>query len=141
MSEEEKRFTPSTDVLTWLGIDMETFFCGLEQRLPNSSRKVCEAIGDHLLSLHPVLRAAFKIWWDTGNIPDLGSFSGYTVNDFLTGANGKRKFKPTGLFLMLSDLMTDPDSAKERLGRPVHGFVPLAHDTRDLPSRRKANEQ
>lgn len=129
---------PSSDVLTWLGIDKETFVSGLQQRIPDVTRKVCESVGDDLLKIHPVLRLGFKFWWVTGDIPDMGSFSGYTVNDLLTGAKGTRTFRPTGLFLMLNTLIADPEAAKEQLTRPVHGFIPPPAENRVMPPRRKA---
>jgi hypothetical protein len=120
---------------------METFVSGLQQRVPDMTRKVCESVGGDLLKIHPVLRLAFKFWWETGEIPDLGSFSGYTVNDLQTGAKGTISFKPTGLFLMLNTLITDPEKAKAQLSRPVRRFIPPTGENRVMPPRRKANAQ
>ena len=131
--------TPSSDVLTWLGIDLDAFISGLHQRMPDTTRKVCESIGDDLLSLHPVLRHAFKFWWNTGEIPDLGSFSGYTVNDLTSGTKGTIKFRPSGLFLMLSMLISDPERANAQLTSRICGFKPCSDSERVLPARRKAN--
>jgi len=76
-----------------------------------------------LIPLHPLLRPAFKQWWETDEIPDMGSFAGYTANDLITGARGTIKFKPTGLFLMLTTLITDPDKGKDQLQRLIHGVI------------------
>lgn len=136
----------NSDDLSWLGIDMDTFVAGLQQRMPDAARSVCESIGDDLLKIHPVLRLAFKLWWETGEIPDLGEFSGYTVNDLMTGAKKTLKFEPTGLFLMLDTLIRDPEKAKEQLAHRVCCFVPSTEKdrvvppmTRVSPSRRKVS--
>jgi len=129
---------PGNDVLTWLGIDRETYLSGLQERIPDVTRHVCEAIGDDLLKIHPLLRPAFKIWWETGEIPNLGTFSGYTVLDLLTGAKKTTKFEPSGVFLILNTLITDPEKAKAQLILPVHEFIPAAGPGRVMPPRRKA---
>ncbi len=113
----------NSDDLSWLGIDMETFVSGLQERMPGNSTKLDRALADSLLTIHPLLRPAFKQWWETGEIPDLGDISGYTVNDLLTGAKGTIEFKPTGLFLTLDTLIRDPEKAKEQLARRVHMVI------------------
>jgi hypothetical protein len=127
---------------------METFVSGLQQRIPDASRTSCESIADDLLRVHPLLRLALRFWWETGEIPDLGEFSGYTVNDLQTGAKGTIQLEPTGVFLMLNTLITDPQKAREQLAMPVYGFTPVSEDnivmppmTRVLPPRRKAQNQ
>jgi hypothetical protein len=139
---------PTSDVLTWLGTDLDTFISGLQQRMPDASRASCESIADDLLRIHPLLRLALRFWWETGEIPDLGSFSGYTVNDLVTGAKGTIKFEPSGVFLMLSTLITDPEKAREQLAMPVYGFTPVGDRdavtpprTRIMPLRRNATIQ
>lgn len=134
---------PSSDLLTWLGIDKEAFVSGLQQRIPDESRLSCESLADDLLRIHPLLRHAFKVWWDTAEISDLGEFSGYTVSDLLTGAKGTIKFEPTGAFLMLNTLITEPQKAREHLATPVYGFTPVCESqmemppmTRDLPPKK-----
>jgi hypothetical protein len=118
---------------------METFVSGLQQRFPTATKKVCESIGDDLLTIHPVLRLGLKFWWETGEVPDLGSFSGYTVNDLLTGAKGTIKYNPCGVFLTLNSLITDPVRAKEQLSHRVRDFVvPATGPNRVMPPRRKA---
>jgi hypothetical protein len=129
---------PNSDLLTWLGIDNETFISGLEQRTPGVTRKACVSVAEDLRRIHPVLRLAFKHWWETGEMADLGSFSGYTVNDLLTGAKGTIRFRPTGVFLMLDTLITDPEKAIEQLARPVHGFIPPSSTERIMPARRNS---
>ena len=115
--------TPSTGVLTWLGIDIDTFVADLQKRIPDKSMKLNKVLAENLLQIHPLLRPAFKQWWETDEIPDMGSFAGYTANDLVTGAKGTIKFKPTGLFLMLTTLITDPDKGKEQLQRRIHGVI------------------
>jgi len=71
-----------------------------------------------LIPLHPLLRPAFKQWWETGSIPDLGEFSGYTVNDLMT------RFRPSGLFAMLDTLIKDPQTAIEQLNSRRDTIIP-----------------
>jgi len=126
---------PSSDVLTWLGTDLDTFISGLQQRMSDASRASCESIAADLLRIHPLLRLALRFWWQTGEIPDLGSFSGYTVNDLVTGAKGTIQLEPTGVFLMLSTLITDPQKAREQLALPVYGFTPVSDKDAVMPPR------
>jgi hypothetical protein len=114
---------PSRADLTWLGIDMDAFVADLQQRIPGKSIQLNKTLAENLLQIHPLLRPAFKLWWETGEIADMGSFAGYTVNDLMTGAKGTIKFKPTGLFLMLNTLITDPEKGKQQLQRRIHGVI------------------
>ena len=138
MSEEEKLFTLSSDVLTWLGIDLNSFASGLQERMPDISPKVSMTLVKSLIPLHPLLRPAFKQWWETGSIPDLGEFSGYTVNDLMTGAKGTPKYRPSGLFAMLDTLIKDPKTAIEQLNSRRDIVIPATGADRPLPPRRKA---
>lgn len=115
--------------LTWMGIEMDAAVFGMRQRQTILSRKVAETIVEHLLQLHPTLQPAFLHWWDTGEILDIGPFSGYTANDLITGAKGNRAFAPSGMFLMLDTLVRDPKTAIEQLHSRVCGFRPPAPTT------------
>ncbi len=108
--------------LTWMGIEMDAAIFGLRQRQTILSRKVSEAIVEDLLQLHPTLHPAFLHWWDTGELPNIGPFSGFTANDLMTGIKINRKFAPSGMFLMLDTLVRDPEKAIEQLHAPVCGF-------------------
>ena len=124
-----------SDMLTWLGIDKETFLAGLRQRFPDVPGDACDSVGSRLLDLHPLLRLAFRIWWETGKIPDLGSISGYTVHDLQTGSRGTPPFQPTRVFLTLDALIADPEKAKVLLAQPIHGFIPATGKDHPLPPR------
>jgi hypothetical protein len=118
MTEEEKQSTSGADVLTWLGIDLNSFASGLQKRMPDISSAVSMTLVKSLIPLHPLLRPAFKQWWETGSIPDLGEFSGYTVNDLMT------RFRPSGLFAMLDTLIKDPQTAIEQLNSRRDTIIP-----------------
>jgi hypothetical protein len=111
-----------SEELTWIGIEMDAAVFGLRQRQTILSRKVSETIVEDLLQLHPILKPSFLHWWDTGEILNVGPFSGYTANDLMTGAKAGREFAPSGIFLMLNTLIRDPKKAVEQLHSRVSGF-------------------
>jgi hypothetical protein len=113
-----------SEEFTWIGIEMDAAVFGLRQRQTILGCKVAESIVEHLLQLHPTLQPAFLHWWDTGEILDIGPFSGYTANDLMTGAKGNRTFAPSGMFLMLDTIVRDPERAIEQLHSRVCGFRP-----------------
>lgn len=113
-----------SEELTWMGIEMDAAVFGLRQRQTVLSRKVAESLVESLLQLHPTLQPSFLHWWDTGEIPDIGPFAGYTSNDLMTGAKGNRTFAPSGMFLMLDTLVRAPERAIEQLQSRVCGFRP-----------------
>jgi hypothetical protein len=133
--------------LTWMGIEMDAAVFGLCQRQTILGRKVAESIVEHLLQLHPTLQPAFLHWWDTGEILDIGPFSGYTANDLITGTKGTRRLAPSGMFLILDTLVRDPKTAIEQLHSRVCGFRPHAPTTEmydefiaECDTRRRAAE-
>ena len=132
---------PNSDLLTWLGIDHEAFIAGLQQRISDVTTGACEIVGNSLINIHPVLRLGFRFWWETGQIPEMGSFSGYTADDLATGAKGTIKLEPTGIFLMLNTLMIDPEKAKMQLQQRVHRVILADPSNRVLPPREKASAQ
>ena len=111
-----------SEELTWMGIEMDAAVFGLRQRQTIMSRTVSESIIESLLKLHPTLHPAFLHWWDTGEIQNIGPFSGFTANDLMTGIKINRKFAPSGMFLMLDTLIRDPEKAVEQLHSRVCGF-------------------
>lgn len=113
-----------SEQLTWMGIEMDAAVFGLRQRQTILGSKVAESIVEHLLQLHPALQPAFLRWWDTGEILDIGPFSGYTANDLMIGAKGNRTFAPSSMFLMLDTLVRDPEKAVEQLHGRICGFRP-----------------
>jgi len=121
---EQQASASKTTLLTMLGLDQESFFKGLQQRVAGMSPRRAGETGEDLLAIHPSLHPAFVHWYETGEIPPVGPIHGYTAEDLLKGNADRMPLKPTGVFLMLNTLMTNPERAREQLRQGIVRLIP-----------------
>lgn len=111
-------------LLRMLGLDWDSFVAGLQERVDGMSPRRARETGEDLLAIHPSIQPAFVEWYRTGEIPAIGPIEGYTADDLLKGNADRMPLKPTGVFLMLNTLITNPQRAKEQLTRGITRLIP-----------------
>jgi hypothetical protein len=113
-----------SDNLNWLGINLDSLVLEVQKRTSKSLEGSRELSQD-IIRINPVFRTAFKHWWETGNLQDVGEYSGYTLNDLVTGIKGTGKLNPIGAFLTLDWLSREPEKASAAIKQGYDTIIPM----------------